>query len=220
MGLGRTCRTADTVTAGTAAEENDDVARSRTYTNDILCRSSTYYGTDLHSLRHITRVIDLIHVTCAEADLVTVGAVSCSCCTHQFLLGELTLERHGNRNSRIAGTGHTHSLVYIGTSGERVTDRTAEAGRCTTERLDLGRVVMCLVLKHKNVVFFLSVHIDLDLDGAGIDLFRLIQVSKLAVLLEFSHRHSCHIHEADRLLADTLAVYIFSCREVIRIDAL
>ena len=220
MRLGGSCRTADTVTAGSSAEKYYDVARSRTYTDDVIRRSSTNNGTDLHSFSNIARMIDLIDVTCAKTDLVTIGAVTCSCRTYEFLLGEFSFECHGYRNGRVTGAGHTHCLVNIGTSGERVTDRTAEAGRRTTERLDLRRVVMGLVLKHQNVVFFLSIYIDLNLDGAGIDLFGLVKILELSVLLQFSHRHGRHIHEADRLLTDPLAIDIFSCGEVVRIDLL
>ena len=76
---------------------------------------------------------------------------------------------------------------------------------------------MCLILEHEDIVFRLSVNFYPYFDRACIDLFRLIKVCKLAVLLKLLAGDGTDIHEADRLLADPLAVNIFSCCKIILI---
>ena len=90
--------------------------------------------------------------------------------TGERLLRKLALERLGNRFRRISRTGDSHGLIYVGTAGERITDRTAQAGRCAAERFNFRRTVMCLVLEVDQPLVVFSVYIDGNDDGAGIDL--------------------------------------------------
>ena len=143
---GSGCST-DSVTSGTSAEEDDLVSR-------IGCQSlygtswcGTHDSTDLHTLCNVIRMVNLFDITGCQSDLVTVGAVSSCCLTHDLLLWQLAFDRIFNRNGRISCTGHTHCLIYIRTSGQWIADGSAETGCCATEWLDLGRVVMCLILE-------------------------------------------------------------------------
>ena len=195
MDFGRTGCTADTVTAGTSAKQNDDIARIRCHSLYIFTRSGTHNSSDLHSLCNVIRMIDFFDISGCKTDLVTVGTVAVGCLTYQFFLWELTFECFFNRNSRIRRTGHTHCLIYIGTSGKRISDCAAKTGCRTTERFDLGRMIVCFVLKVNQPFFCLSVNLNRNYDTAGIDLIGFFLVIEFSFFFEFTHCHQCQIHQ-------------------------
>ncbi len=59
-------------------------------------------------------------------------------------------------------------------------------------------MVVCLVLEQQEPWFALSVDLYVDLDGAGIDLFRNIELVKSAELPQISDSDRRQIHEAYR----------------------
>ena len=128
-------------------------------------------------------MINLLYIACCKTDLVAVGAVAVSCPAHKLLLRKLTLQGLTYRNGRVAGTCNSHSLIYIGSSRERVTDRTAKTGCGTTERLYLCRMVMCLILKVDKPLLCYSVYCDRNHDAAGIDLIGYFHILESALLL-------------------------------------
>ena len=72
VSLGRAGGTTNAVTSGTAAEQNDLVARSGGFAAHMICRSRGHNRTDLHTLGHIARVIDLVDLTGGKTNLVAV----------------------------------------------------------------------------------------------------------------------------------------------------
>ncbi len=60
---------------------------------------------------------------------------------------------------------------------------------------------MSLVLEHEDPVLELTVNIDLDLNGAGIDLLALIEIGHKTVGFELLCSDSTEIHEGDRLVS-------------------
>ena len=105
-------------------------------------RVSAYNGTDLHALCHIAGMIDLVHLTGSKADLVAVGGIACGSSGHQLALGQLAGQRLTDRLERVACAGNAHGLIDVAAAGQRVTDSTADAGSCTAEGLDLGKLVV------------------------------------------------------------------------------
>ena len=201
VGLGRTGRTAAAVTSGLAAQQNDNIAGDGGFSADIGSRSSTQYRTDLHTLRHVAGVVYLCHVAGCQTDLVAVGAVAVGSTHGDLSLGQLAGNGILYRHQRIGCTGDTHCLIYVGTSRQRVTDRTAQTGRSTAERLDLGGVVVGFVLEHEDPVLFFAVDVHLDLDGAGVDLLALVQIVQLAVRFQLLGSDGCQVHERHGLFA-------------------
>ena len=61
-------------------------------------------------------MIDLLDIAGRQTDLVSVGAVAVRSLTRQRLLRKLAFQRLRYRTRRVGGTGHTHRLIYIGTS--------------------------------------------------------------------------------------------------------
>ena len=104
------------------------------------------------------------------------------------------------RYGRVTRTGHAHRLINVGATGQRVADRTAEAGSRAAERLDLGRVVMGLVLEHEQPVLVVAVHECLHLNGAGVDLLGLVDILQVAALFEHLSRNRTHVHQRYRTL--------------------
>ena len=198
--LRRACRTAHAVTARAPADQDDDVAGCRRKTDDMVFRSRCDDGADLHALRHESRMIIFLDLTGGKTDLIAVGGVALGRFDDDLSLRELACKRFGKRHARVCGARHAHRLIHIGASGERVSDTSAQAGRCPAEWLDLGRMVVCFILEKEQPVFLAVDGIDLHLDGAGIDLFRLIQIFQLSFLAESLDSRCCHIHQRHRAL--------------------
>ena len=145
-------------------------------------------------------MVELGDLAGCKADLVAIGGIACCSRAADLALRKLALERLGYRLCRVACAGHAHGLIDIGTARERVSDGAADAGGSSAERLDLGRVVVRLVLEEEEPVLGLAVHIDRALDGAGIDLFGLIEGRKYSLVLQILGTNRAHVHEAERLL--------------------
>ena len=58
MFFGGAGSTAHTITAGAAAQQNDDIAGGGALAADVGSGGSAYNGTDLHALCHIAGMID------------------------------------------------------------------------------------------------------------------------------------------------------------------
>ena len=199
MRLGSAGGTTDAVATGTAAEQDDLVARGRGLAAHMIGWSRGHDRADLHALGHIARMVDLIHLAGGQTDLVAVGGVAGRGGGDELALGELAFKRFGNRHGRIGGTGHTHRLIHVGTAGKRVADAAADAGGRAAERFDLGGVVVGLVLEQEQPILVVAVHIHLHLDGAGVDFLGFVEILQNAVLLKPLRADRAHIHQAYRL---------------------
>ena len=115
---------------------------------------------------------------------------------------------------RIAGTGDAHGLIDVRAAGQGVADAAADAGRRAAEGLDLGGVVVRLVLEEEQPVLVLAVHVNLDLDGTGVDLLALVETREGPPLLEILRTDGAHVHEADGfLVAPKLVTHVQVCIE-------
>ena len=200
MALGGAGSTAAAVTAGGAAQQNDHVTGIGTLSADVGSRSSSDDSADLHTLGSVAGVVDFVHNTGSQTDLVAVGGVACSSGGNDLPLGQLAFHGFGNGLQRISSTGDTHSAVDIGSAGQGVTDGTADTGGSTAEGLNLGGMVVGLILKEQQPGLGDTVHGDIHLHGAGVDLFGFVQLVQLALGTENLYREGSQIHEADGLV--------------------
>ena len=145
-------------------------------------------------------MIDFFYIACCKTDLVSIGTVSMSCASYQFLLRKLALQSFFYRNCRICSACYAHRLIYIGSSGKRVTDGSAKAGCSTAKRLDLCRMVVCLIFKVDQPLFFFAVNIYRNYNTAGIDLVRFLLILKLSFRFQFFHCHQGKIHQTDEFI--------------------
>ena len=206
--LGRTGCTAAAIAAGLTAEQDDDIARLGYFTDDVLNRSRADNCADLHALCNIARMVEFVYQAGCKTDLVAVRGVTSGSRGAQLALGQLVGQGLGQRNGRVTGTGYAHCLIDIGTTGQRVTDGAAKAGSRTAEGFDLGRMVVGLVLEHEQPFLGLAVHLNGDLDRAGVDLLGLVEVLEVAALFEYLCGSGCDVHEGDRTLCSLFfAVY-------------
>ena len=113
MGFGRSGRAAAAVSAGLAAEQDDLVSCRRYLPHHVLRRSRRDDRADFHTLGNIARMIDFVHLSGRQTDLIAIRAVSCRRCRHQLPLRQLTRQRVRDRCQRISGSGHTHRAVNI-----------------------------------------------------------------------------------------------------------
>ena len=93
MHLGGTGGSAAAVPSGTSAQQNDDIPRIGSLPDHILPGRRSHDRTDLHTLCHIVRMIDLLHISGGKSDLISIGAVPAGCAPHQLLLGKLAFQR-------------------------------------------------------------------------------------------------------------------------------
>ena len=199
MGLGGAGGAAAAVTAGAAAQKDDHVAGGGTLTANVLSGSGSDDSADLHALGCIAGVIELVHLAGSQTDLVAVGAVACGGLGDDGALGQLALHGLLDGSQGVGSAGNAHSGIHIRTAGQGVTDGAAHAGGCAAKGLDLSGVVVGLVLEEEQPVFLAVVGVHLDLHGAGVDLFGLVQARHLALLLQVLGHQGANVHEVDGL---------------------
>ena len=136
----------------------------------------------------------------SQTNLVAVGAIAGSSTDGNLALRQLAGQSFANRRARISTAGYAHSLIYIGTTGQRIADCAAQAGCSTAERFNFRRMVMRFVFKHYQPLFRFAVDFDRHNYGAGIDFFGLVKVSQLAFLAQLLHADNSNIHERYRTL--------------------
>ena len=180
MNLGRTCCSSASVTTGTTTQQDNDIARIRIFTDHCTSRCCTKHCSDLHTLCDIIRMVDLFYQSGCKTDLVSVRTVSMCSLTHQLFLWKLSFQCLVRWNRRVSRSRHTHRLIYISTSWQRITDCTAKAGSCSTKRLDLCRMVVRLIFKIDQPFFLDTVYLDRYNDTARIDLIGLFLICKLS----------------------------------------
>ena len=146
-------------------------------------------------------MVDLIHLTGSQTDLVAVGGITGGGSGHQLALGQLAGQSLAHRHQRVTGTGHTHGLIDVAAAGQRVTDGTADAGGCAAEGLDLRGMIVGLVLEQQQPRLSDAVHGDVHLYRAGVDLLALVQLGQLPRGLQVLDGDGRQIHQADGLLA-------------------
>ena len=193
-------RAANAVAASAAAQQHHHIARRRRLTTHVVSRGSAHYRANLHALCGVAGMVQLVHLTRCQANLVTVRGIASCGRSNQLALRQLAGNGLGNRNQRVSRAGHAHGLIDVAATGKRVTNSAANAGGRAAKGLDLRRMVMRLVLEQVEPVLLLSVHIALDLDGTGVNLLRLVKVLQNALGLQVTSADSSHIHEADRLV--------------------
>ena len=188
-----------TVTAGTAAEQQHHVARSRAFPADRGGLHSARHGPYLHTFGDISRVDDFMHLAGRKTDLVTIAGIALRRLAGNDPLGKFAGHGLGNRLPDVSGTGHAHGLVHIGAPAQRVADGAAEAGRRAAEGFYLGRMVVGFILEHEKPLLGLPVDGDVDEDAAGVVLFAHLHVCKQAFLPEVPATYRGKVHKAQRL---------------------
>ena len=88
-------------------------------------------------------------------------------------------EGRGEGRRRIPATGDAHGLIDVGTAGERIADRTAQAGCRAAERFDFRRMVVRLILEHDEPVFRPALDFGLHDNAAGIDFSDSSKLSRM-----------------------------------------
>ena len=153
-------------------------------------------------------MINLIHKAGGKTNLVAVGAVALRSAGGKLSLRKLAGQGRLQGRRRVGSAGDTHRLVNIAAARERIADCAAKARSSTTERLDLGRVVVRLVFEeHKPLLGLgLSVarHRNRYNNGAGVDLVGHLHVRKLAFRAKLLHREKGNVHEADEFVVAAL----------------
>ena len=185
------------VTPCTTAHEHHHIPWLRALPHDVFFRRGGNDSADFHALRHISGMVDLRHLSRRETDLVAVGTVSGGRLPRDFLLRQFARPCILQRRARVRRAGQPHRLIDIGTPGQRVADCAAETSGRAAERLDLRRMVVCLVLEHHKPFFRLAVMVRVHDNRAGIDLLRSVKGVELSFLTHRLHTHDRDIHQGD-----------------------
>ena len=128
-------------------------------------------------------MIDFFYIAGSQTDLVSIGRITLGSSSYQFFLRKFSLHGIFHRYGGICCSGDAHSLVYIGTSGQRITDSASKAGSGAAERLDLCRMVVSLVFEVDQPFLFFAVYIYRNHNRAGIDLLGFFLILELALCL-------------------------------------
>ena len=203
VALGGTCGTADTVAAGAAAQQDDDIARVGGEALHGTARRGGDNGADFHALGHIVGMVYLVHQAGGEANLVAVAAVAMGGGGDNLTLRQFAGEGLVEGLGGVGSAGHTHGLVDVGAAAQRVADAAAEAGGRTAEGLDLGRVVVGLVLEVDEPLLAVAVDGDRHHDGAGVDFVARLLVVEDAGFLQALGGEGADVHQADKLVRAT-----------------
>ena len=191
----RTGRAAASVAPRLSAEQDDDVALCGLLAVDHIPPGSADDEARFQPLRLVTGMIDLVDDARGEPYLIAVGREArrrrlCNDALRQFA-GERILQLF----ARVCAARDAHRLIHICTSGERVADGAAQAGRRAAERLDLRRMVVRLVLEHDEIFFRLAVDLRVDADGAGVDLVGNVEVVEPPLFFQLFDRDGRNIHQ-------------------------
>ena len=107
----------------------------------------TDHGTDLQAFGHIVGMIHLADVGRGQSDLIAVARITGSGLGADDALGLIAGQRFAYGLIDISRTRHTHRLIDVAATRQRIADGNRQAGRSSAERFDLGRVVMGFVLE-------------------------------------------------------------------------
>ena len=113
MFLGRACCSADSVTSGPSAEQENNVARRRGLSADLVGLHCSDHGSDFETLGRVALVVDFPDVCGGEADLIAVAGVAVGCLAGDDALREFAGKCLSHRLVDIACSGHPHCLIYV-----------------------------------------------------------------------------------------------------------
>ena len=119
---------------------------------------------------------------------------------NKLSLRQFALHRLFHRHSRVTGSGNTHRLIYISTSGQRIADSAAETSSRAAKRFNFCRMIMCLILKVDQPFFGFSVNFHRHNNTAGVNLIRFFLICKFSIFFQLTHRHQGHIHQAYKFI--------------------
>ena len=199
MRFGGTRRAAAAVAPRAAAQEHDHVPGRGRFAPHVFRRSRRDHRADFHVLGRVTIVINLVHNARRQADLIAIGTVARRRRGNQLFLRQLAGQRLRNRAQGIRRAGHAHGLVHIAAAGKGVANCAADTGGRAAEGFDLGRMVVRFVLKEQQPFLRFSVHVHIDLYGAGVDFLGFVEVGELARLFEIFGADGRHVHQRNGL---------------------
>ena len=113
MFLGRACCSADSVTSGSAAEQEDNVSRHRGLSADLVGLHCSDHCSDFKTLGSVALVVDFPDVCGGKAYLVAVAGVAMGCLAGNDALREFARKCLSHRFVDIACSGHPHCLIYV-----------------------------------------------------------------------------------------------------------
>ena len=199
MLLRRTRRTAHAVAARAAAEQQDHVARHGGLPTHVFGFHGAHHGTDFQTFGHIVGMIHLADVGRGQSDLIAVARITGSGLEADDALGQFAGQRFAYGLIDISRTRHTHRLIDVAATRQRIADGTAQAGRSSAERFDLGRVVMGFVLELQEPFLGPVIDVHIDENAACVVLLAHLQVVEQSLAAQVTGTDRRQVHQADAL---------------------
>ena len=197
--LGGTGGSAYAVTAGTASEHKNHVARGRGFPAYVLSLDGSDHRAYLQTLGRVAAVVYFLDEGGGQTYLVAVAGIALGRLLRDDSLREFARNGLGDLFPDVAGTGHAHRLIDVCTARERVAYGSAETGGGSSERLDFGRVVVGFVLELEQPFLDSAVHVHVNVYAAGIVFFADFEVIEYASGLERAGSYGGHIHKVQAL---------------------
>ncbi|MPM51642.1 hypothetical protein SDC9_98393 [bioreactor metagenome] len=157
------------VTACPSPDQDDHITFHGSLSSHESLSSRTDDKAELKVLGDKVRVIDLLDKTGGKTNLVSIRTVAQGRALGDDTLGQLSLQGFRNGGTRVCTAADTHCLIHISTGGKGVANRSSYTGGCSSERFDLGWMIVCLILEQQQGGNHTLIGLHIDLDGTGID---------------------------------------------------
>ena len=210
--LRSTRSTTATVATGSTAKQYHHIAWVAGQSLHLSAWRCRYHGTYLHALGNIVGVVDFVHQTRRQSYLVAVAAIAVRGGGDNLALRQLARKGLAERLRRVGSTRHTHRLIDVCTSAQRVADAAAQTGCRTAERLYLRRVVVRLVLEIHKPLLLSSVHHHRHHYATSIDFVAHLLVVQQTHLADTLGGKGSDIHQADILVVASHILVLMVCQ--------
>ena len=204
VALGGTCCAAAAIPAGATSQENHLIPRLGALPPHIFLWNRRNHSANLHPLGGVARMIQLVHHTCGQANLVAVRGITRRRRGHQLPLRQLPGQGLRHRRQGVRCASDPHGPIYIGPAGQGIPDGAANTGGRAAERLNLRGMVVGFVLEEQEPGLLFPIHRNGHVNGAGIDLLALVQLGEKTLLMQILGRQGPNVHEIHRFGAAQL----------------
>ena len=156
------------------AQQNNHIARNRSFAANMIGGRSTHHSTNFHVLCSIAWMIKFAYLPCCQSNLIPIARIARSSSRCKLTLRQLARNSLRHRAKRVRTPRYAHGLIHIATPRKRIANSAAYTGCCAAERLNFGRMIMRFVLEQIQPILIFPINITGNLYRASINLFRFI----------------------------------------------
>ena len=201
MGFRRTCGSAHAVTAGTPAEQEHPISRTRFSPAQPGLRNGSDHGSDFQVFGNVARMKQFPHLGARQTNLISIRRKTSGGTEGYFTLGKFAGQGGFKRRVDISCAGEAQSLIDPGAPGKRITNGPAQTSGRPAVRFNFRGMIVRLILEHEKPGLFHTIAqtFGLDTDRTGIDFVRNFLLFQQAAPPQLAAHDRGNIHETERL---------------------